>query len=253
MTRFFRWQAHLAEWQLRTHIARLIYSRARPSGSPKKRKSRSKLRRRWSAPTLASVPEVSENPSGIATPVLALMDEAARRDRSTASFIHAGSNAAVRRDPSGGIIGAVREPLSPTHSLNGSPRKQDMRQKPYYGALDDASSRWDEDASKAAATAMEDPAVRRTQLGLAIAYGGASGTLSGACLLLAKSGVELLVLTFAGDNQFNRWQSWMLVVIMLVAALLQVSREIAVSECCQSRRPCSQVIARLSATAVVFE
>lgn len=69
---------------------------------------------------------------------------------------------------------------------------------------------------------IEESVIRRTQLGLAVAYGAASGTLSGVCLLLAKSGVELLVLTFSGQNQFGRWQSWALVLIMLVAALLQL-------------------------------
>uniref|UniRef100_V5EKB0 Uncharacterized protein n=1 Tax=Kalmanozyma brasiliensis (strain GHG001) TaxID=1365824 RepID=V5EKB0_KALBG len=64
--------------------------------------------------------------------------------------------------------------------------------------------------------------LRSTKLGLAVAYGGASGTLSGACLLLAKSGVELLMLTFAGENQFGRYQSWLLLGILLAAALLQL-------------------------------
>jgi magnesium transporter len=42
------------------------------------------------------------------------------------------------------------------------------------------------------------------------------------CLLLAKSGVELLVLTLAGKNQFWRWQSWVLVLGLGVCALLQL-------------------------------
>lgn len=71
----------------------------------------------------------------------------------------------------------------------------------------------------------EDASIARTKLLLAVAFAAVSGTLSGLCLLLAKSGVELLVLTFGeGRNQFNRLGSWSLVVIMIVAALAQVSR-----------------------------
>lgn len=42
------------------------------------------------------------------------------------------------------------------------------------------------------------------------------------CLLFAKSGVELLVLTLGGDNQFRRWETWMLVLGLIVFALLQL-------------------------------
>lgn len=43
------------------------------------------------------------------------------------------------------------------------------------------------------------------------------------CLIFAKSGVELLLLTVQGENQFVRWESWALVVGLVVFALLQVS------------------------------
>lgn len=44
-------------------------------------------------------------------------------------------------------------------------------------------------------------AIERTRLVLGVAYGGASGTLSGLCLLFAKTGIELLILTVVGQNQ----------------------------------------------------
>ena len=44
-------------------------------------------------------------------------------------------------------------------------------------------------------------ALERTRLFVGIAYGGASGTLSGLCLLFAKTGVELLILTGALPHQ----------------------------------------------------
>ncbi|KAG9094402.1 hypothetical protein FRC06_010837 [Ceratobasidium sp. 370] len=64
---------------------------------------------------------------------------------------------------------------------------------------------------------------QRTATWVAISYASASGLLSGMCLLFAKSGVELLVLTVAGHNQFWRWESWVLVLGLGVFALLQAS------------------------------
>ncbi|KAI0689594.1 hypothetical protein BC835DRAFT_1368267 [Cytidiella melzeri] len=62
----------------------------------------------------------------------------------------------------------------------------------------------------------------KTPMFLAMTYASFSGIISGMCLLLAKSGVELLVLTIAGKNQFFRWQSWALVLGLAVCALLQL-------------------------------
>lgn len=62
----------------------------------------------------------------------------------------------------------------------------------------------------------------RTPLLLALAYAAASGTLSGLCLIFAKSGVELLVLTFGGVNQFFRWEAWILVGGLVIFALGQL-------------------------------
>ncbi|KAK7468896.1 hypothetical protein VKT23_003393 [Stygiomarasmius scandens] len=70
-----------------------------------------------------------------------------------------------------------------------------------------------------------DPAVRsinRTRILLAISYASFSGIISGMCLLFAKSGVELLLLTVQGDNQFWRWQSWVLLLALVIFALLQL-------------------------------
>ncbi|KAF9044540.1 hypothetical protein BDZ89DRAFT_1059016 [Hymenopellis radicata] len=65
-------------------------------------------------------------------------------------------------------------------------------------------------------------ALNRTRLIIAISYASFSGILSGMCLLFAKSGTELLLLTLAGDNQFWRWQAWMLLLALVVFALLQL-------------------------------
>lgn len=43
--------------------------------------------------------------------------------------------------------------------------------------------------------------IQSTKLLLGLAYGIASGTLSGLCLLFAKTGIDLLILTVIGHNQ----------------------------------------------------
>ena len=56
-----------------------------------------------------------------------------------------------------------------------------------------------------------------------MAYGLVSGVLSAHALLLAKSAVELLVRTIVDHkNQFDRYQSWILLLLFLVFALTQL-------------------------------
>ncbi|KAJ2920207.1 hypothetical protein MD484_g230, partial [Candolleomyces efflorescens] len=64
--------------------------------------------------------------------------------------------------------------------------------------------------------------LNRRQLLVAISYASFSGILSGMCLIFAKSGVELLLLTLAGSNQFWRWEAWVLLVGLGIFALLQL-------------------------------
>ena len=63
----------------------------------------------------------------------------------------------------------------------------------------------------------------RVRLIRGMSYGAISGIFSAHCLLLAKSAVELLVRTIVDHvNQFNRWQSWMILVGLVILALLQL-------------------------------
>ncbi|KAI4172969.1 MAG: hypothetical protein LQ343_003256 [Gyalolechia ehrenbergii] len=56
-----------------------------------------------------------------------------------------------------------------------------------------------------------------------MAYGCISGILSAHSLLVAKSAVELLVRTIIDrNNQFNRWQSWIILLGLLFLALSQL-------------------------------
>ena len=63
----------------------------------------------------------------------------------------------------------------------------------------------------------------RMRLFRGMAYGGVSGILSAHSLLVAKSAVELLVRTIvAGDNQFNRFPSWLILLGLVALALSQL-------------------------------
>lgn len=63
----------------------------------------------------------------------------------------------------------------------------------------------------------------RIRLFRGMCYGSVSGILSAHSLLLAKSAVELLVRTIVDRvNQFNRWQSWVILLGMISLALTQL-------------------------------
>lgn len=63
----------------------------------------------------------------------------------------------------------------------------------------------------------------RLRLTLGLCYGCISAILSAHSLLIAKSAVELLVQTLAyRNNQFNRWQSWIILLALLFFALSQL-------------------------------
>ncbi|KAJ5110210.1 Magnesium transporter NIPA [Penicillium argentinense] len=63
----------------------------------------------------------------------------------------------------------------------------------------------------------------RIKLFRGMCYGAVSGILSAHSLLLAKSAVELLVRTIVDRvNQFNRWQSWVILLGMIFLALTQL-------------------------------
>ena len=63
----------------------------------------------------------------------------------------------------------------------------------------------------------------RMKLARGMAYGSISGILSAHCLLVAKSAVELLIRTIVDRiNQFNRWQSWVVLLGLGALALSQL-------------------------------
>ena len=63
----------------------------------------------------------------------------------------------------------------------------------------------------------------RVRLLRGLAFGSMSGILSAHSLLVAKVAVELLVRTIIdGKNQFDRWQSWMILLSLITLALTQL-------------------------------
>ncbi|KAJ1311514.1 hypothetical protein OPQ81_010000 [Rhizoctonia solani] len=78
------------------------------------------------------------------------------------------------------------------------------------------------DSKPTADQLLQSTASQHSATWIAISYAFVSGLLSGMCLIFAKSGVELLVLTIEGHNQFWRWESWILVLGLGVFALLQL-------------------------------
>lgn len=63
----------------------------------------------------------------------------------------------------------------------------------------------------------------RLRLVRGMCFGFISGILSAHCLLVAKSAVELLVRTIVDrHNQFDRWQSWMILLGLVFLALTQL-------------------------------
>ena len=63
----------------------------------------------------------------------------------------------------------------------------------------------------------------RMRLFRGMAYGAVSGILSAHALLVAKSAVELIVRTIIDrHNEFNRWESWLILLSFLVLALTQL-------------------------------
>lgn len=80
----------------------------------------------------------------------------------------------------------------------------------------------DTEAKAAANEALTATRIARVQLLIGCAYGALSGILSGMCLLFAKTAVELLVLTALGHNQFGHFQTWLILLVLVFALLLQV-------------------------------
>jgi len=65
--------------------------------------------------------------------------------------------------------------------------------------------------------------IKRLKIIRGCVLGCLSGLISAHCLLLAKTAVELVIRSIVDKNQFRYWQSWMIVLSLLVLELAQVS------------------------------
>ncbi|BGP44873.1 hypothetical protein JCM10450v2_000688 [Rhodotorula kratochvilovae] len=66
--------------------------------------------------------------------------------------------------------------------------------------------------------------VERTKVWIAVGYGATSGTLSGLCLLITKTGIDLLISTItSGENQFGHLEAWIILAALLLFELVQLA------------------------------
>jgi magnesium transporter len=64
--------------------------------------------------------------------------------------------------------------------------------------------------------------IKRLKMVRGCILGCLSGLLSAHCLLLAKTAAELIILSIFTKNQFSQWQSWMILLGLLILELAQV-------------------------------
>ncbi|KPV78400.1 uncharacterized protein RHOBADRAFT_33080, partial [Rhodotorula graminis WP1] len=63
-----------------------------------------------------------------------------------------------------------------------------------------------------------------TRVWIAVAYGATSGTLSGLCLLITKTGIDLLISTITSrENQFGHLEAWVIIAVLVVCELFQLA------------------------------
>lgn len=197
-------------------------------------------RTNYSYDHLATLAEMNENPSGIATPILTVADEAARRGLPTNRLVAAAREQGLlptnvrctphpshpsnkRRDeppstPPGrgrqyrSALAALRRKMPPPPAPSSSSPAPSTRSPATnsegagYGTLaaqteqpvDLEGGEGGEGGERGVARGLPVASTtRKTRLGLGVAYASVSGTLSGVCLLLAKTAVELLLVTLS--------------------------------------------------------
>ncbi|WFD43832.1 hypothetical protein MPSI1_002497 [Malassezia psittaci] len=207
--------AHLTEWQLFWD-----FDARSPHHRSIARKWRGMPRKRRTTPALATVTEVSENSSGITTPN---PGTSAEQERSRLLADALSSDLSAGKAAHGTLTQVTAPGQDDARRSSYGTLYQDRRNPPARShTLPIPANAAPESNATTSSSALTDPKNRPTILALAVAYSAISGTLSGVCLLLAKSGVDLLVLTIRGQNQFTNSISWILITILFGAALLQL-------------------------------
>jgi hypothetical protein len=183
----------------------------RPPNDPSRRNRKA---RRWSTPPAYLAINTDNLPDATQGPPLASPGAAPIRADAEHTLL-AARKPGSRHDSFG--VNSYRSPVTSTHQ-NGDHNEAKMKGMKAH--------------SSSIRPRLADDKAQQYRLWLGIAYGSASGTLSGLCLLFAKTGIELLILTVMGNNQFKRWQSWMIVLALLVCELFQVNLPLRSRERC---------------------
>ncbi|GAA5894219.1 hypothetical protein JCM5296_004687 [Sporobolomyces johnsonii] len=180
--------AHVVEWRL-DHLLALLYPSS-PSAmtKPASRPSWRKHARRWSAP---SKPATLHNDLRASLPALKPGGVAVDSPESTSE----------------------RTPL--LKQTRWADRVDKLRPQPLALGVEAPG----DDVGQALALSR----IKRTRVWVGLAYGATSGTLSGLCLLFTKTGIELLILTIMGKNQFGHVEAWIIIVVLLVCEVFQLS------------------------------
>jgi hypothetical protein len=163
--------AHVTEWALERRIARLYPSLPLLTPRPSRKRSR-----RWSAPPRPSLSDAQ----------------------------HPHSSPALLQGSLIAKYGAFEErrPSSTTTNVAANPVSRPNGQGSGEGGATPGGLTIDVEVKEDSCEGTN-AAIERSRLILGVAYGGASGTLSGLCLLFAKTGIELCILTVVGQNQVS--------------------------------------------------
>ncbi|PRQ72641.1 hypothetical protein AAT19DRAFT_16565 [Rhodotorula toruloides] len=115
-------------------------------------------------------------------------------------------------------VSGERQPLLPKHAVPPPAVSPDRATKPRPPSL-----RFDDPKLGFVSLDETMQGIERTRVWLATAYGATSGTLAGLCLLFTKTGVDLVILTIQGKNQFNRIEAWLILAVLLICELFQLA------------------------------
>ncbi|GAA5834068.1 hypothetical protein JCM9279_004206 [Rhodotorula babjevae] len=214
--------AHLAEWRLARRIAGVL-----PPGTPTAPlllgRGRARRARRW------SLPVHHERPVPVlgAPPAAAAAAAAARPsfDEREPLLLDADDDAEHDSEPDATtlLLGEPDRGESRTRTSSRRARFAGVDSGRLRGVLALGSRDEDDDArgeSVEAVLARAD----RTRVWIAVAYGATSGTLSGVCLLITKTGIDLLISTITSrENQFGHLEAWVIIAVLVVCELTQLA------------------------------
>ncbi|KAK4055116.1 hypothetical protein OIV83_000396 [Microbotryomycetes sp. JL201] len=196
--------AHVTEWTLERKIARLC-----PSATPltPRRISSSWRKRRWSAPPKPSALVASDRLS---------------QNSAVKSYGAVDERRPSTKDDAKPTIPPRHVTIGGGHFVTRVQAEREARDDRAHVRPARIEIPINKPSEHTTGCAITEEAIAKSRLLLGVVYGSASGTLSGLCLLFTKTSVELLILTFAGRNQFNRVEAWLIVSVLAIAEVTQL-------------------------------